>query len=68
MNATSHRLVWPAVTLGPVVSLADGALIAVFLFLAVWLPCCTSDIVFPLLFTPKTSAHSSGAASASPSQ
>jgi hypothetical protein len=23
--------------------------IAVFLFLAVWLPCCTSDIVFPLL-------------------
>ena len=24
-----------------------------FLFLAVWLPCCTSDIVFPLLFIPK---------------
>jgi len=24
----------------------------VFLFLAVWLPCCTSDIVFPLLFVP----------------
>ncbi|MBN1943310.1 MAG: hypothetical protein JW849_08455 [Phycisphaerae bacterium] len=24
--------------------------VAVFLFLAVWLPCCTSDIVFPLLF------------------
>jgi len=23
----------------------------VFLFLAVWLPCCVSDIVFPLLFT-----------------
>ena len=22
-----------------------------FLFLGVWLPCCTSDIVFPLLFT-----------------
>jgi hypothetical protein len=21
-----------------------------FLFLAVWLPCCISDIVFPLLF------------------
>jgi len=21
-----------------------------FLFLAVWLPCCVSDIVFPLLF------------------
>jgi hypothetical protein len=24
-----------------------------FLFLAVWIPCCTSDIVFPLLFTKK---------------
>jgi hypothetical protein len=26
-------------------------LIAVFLFAAVWVPCCTSDIVFPLLFS-----------------
>lgn len=26
---------------------------ALFLFLAVWIPCCTSDIVFPLLFTKK---------------
>ena len=25
-------------------------LISAFLFLAVWLPCCVSDIVFPLLF------------------
>jgi len=25
-------------------------MIPVFLFLAVWVPCCTSDIVFPLLF------------------
>jgi hypothetical protein len=25
-------------------------LVASFLFLAVWVPCCTSDIVFPLLF------------------
>jgi len=25
----------------------------VFLFLAVWIPCCTSDIIFPLLFTKK---------------
>ena len=24
--------------------------IFIFLFLAVWLPCCTSDIVYPLLF------------------
>ncbi|MBN1423207.1 hypothetical protein JXA88_01510 [Candidatus Fermentibacteria bacterium] len=27
-----------------------GALIVVFLFLAVWIPCCTSDIVLPLMF------------------
>ena len=27
--------------------------IFVFLFLAVWLPCCVSDIVFPLLFVSK---------------
>jgi hypothetical protein len=27
------------------------ALVSVFLFLAVWIPCCTSDIVFPLLFS-----------------
>ena len=25
--------------------------VAVFLFLAVWVPCCTSDIVLPLLFS-----------------
>ena len=27
--------------------------IFLFLFLAVWIPCCTSDIVFPLLFIKK---------------
>ena len=27
----------------------------VFLFLAVWIPCCTSDIVYPLLFVRKES-------------
>ena len=26
----------------------------IFLFLAVWIPCCISDIVFPLLFVKKT--------------
>lgn len=29
---------------------ASYALVFVFLFIAVWLPCCVSDIVFPLLF------------------
>lgn len=31
----------------------EGALIALFLFIAVWIPCCLSDIVFPLLFIKK---------------
>ena len=30
--------------------------IFLFLFLAVWIPCCTSDILFPLLFTRKAQA------------
>lgn len=33
-----------------VLNLFSYAAIFVFLFLAVWLPCCVSDIVFPLLF------------------
>jgi hypothetical protein len=33
-------------------------LIFVFLFLAVLLPCCMSDIVFPLLFVRKVATHS----------
>jgi hypothetical protein len=36
--------------LGTDIGLGTYALTAVFLFLAVWVPCCTSDIVFPLLF------------------
>jgi len=36
--------------LGTEVGVATVVLVGVFLFLAVWVPCCTSDIVFPLLF------------------
>jgi hypothetical protein len=36
--------------MGEHISPLTGAAVAVFLFLAVWIPCCTSDIVFPLLF------------------
>jgi len=32
-------------------------LLFVFLFLAVWIPCCFSDIVFPLLWTGKEPHH-----------
>jgi hypothetical protein len=31
-------------------TLVVGISIGLFLFLAVWIPCCTSDIVFPLVF------------------
>jgi len=32
-------------------------LVFVVLFIAVWLPCCVSDIVFPLLFVGKEGEH-----------
>ena len=34
-------------------------LIFLFLFLAVWLPCCLSDVVYPLLFLRKKTGLSS---------
>jgi len=39
--------------LGETVTWFTLLLIFLFLFLAVWVPCCTSDIVFPLLFIKK---------------
>ena len=42
-----------------VVSLFVYFLLIVFLFIAVWVPCCTSDIVFPLLFCPDRRKHKS---------
>ncbi len=43
------------IALGTQTSITQFLMISLFLFLAVWLPCCTSDIVFPLLFLKKTS-------------
>jgi hypothetical protein len=54
----AHVLLSTWASLFHVIMAAGGALawhvyglILVFLFLAVWVPCCVSDIVFPLLFT-----------------
>ena len=47
MNIGQGQLVEPSVI----------AAIAVLLFLAVWLPCCTSDIVLPLLLGRKSGNH-----------
>jgi len=42
--------------LGGSVGAGTILLSALFLFLAVWVPCCTSDIVFPLLFVERSGA------------
>ena len=36
--------------MGTTIDVVTAILVAFFLFLAVWVPCCTSDIVFPLLW------------------
>lgn len=41
---------------GPTFSILSYIAVFVFLFLAVWLPCCISDIIFPLLFVGKDRA------------
>ncbi|MBN2066033.1 MAG: hypothetical protein JW771_04400 [Candidatus Thermoplasmatota archaeon] len=41
--------------IGTTVSTIQLIGIFIFLFLAVWLPCCTSDIIYPLLFQKKSS-------------
>lgn len=48
--STSASLFHVTMAVGETVSLLTILAVAVFLFLAVWVPCCTSDIVFPLLF------------------
>ena len=41
-------------TMGDTLDVYIIPLVGVFLFLAVWIPCCASDIVFPLLFAKKS--------------
>lgn len=43
--------------MGTTLTLVQMAGMAVFLFIAVWFPCCLSDIVFPLLFVKDRNAH-----------
>ena len=58
--------------IGTQIGVGTYAMTAVFLFLAVWVPCCASDIVFPLLFSndkpapPQRGAKKPGAASERP--
>jgi hypothetical protein len=39
--------------IGIVVNFIQTILIFIFLFIAVWVPCCTSDIIYPILFKSK---------------
>ncbi|MCK5534889.1 hypothetical protein KAI68_07205 [bacterium] len=41
--------------IGEPLSWVSYTIVFFFLFLAVWIPCCTSDIIFPLLFVPHSS-------------
>ncbi len=50
MMSTWASLFHILMALGTSLDVVTTILIAVFLFLAVWVPCCTSDIVFPLLW------------------
>jgi hypothetical protein len=43
--------------LGGTVTWLQYLTIFLFLFLAVWVPCCLSDIVYPLLFAKGTKTH-----------
>lgn len=43
--------------MGSIPDVSTTVLIALFLFLAVWVPCCTSDIVFPLLWIKNNGAE-----------
>ena len=47
--------------LGETVSWLTLVIIGLFLFLSVWLPCCLSDIIFPLLFISGKAANHDGA-------
>ena len=51
--STWASLAHNVMAMGATISFLTLLGIFVFLFIAVWVPCCASDIVFPLLFTKK---------------
>ena len=55
--STSASLFHMTMALGEELTAVMMVLIPVFLFLAVWVPCCTSDIVFPLLFSRRKNSQ-----------
>ena len=55
--STAASLFHMTMGLGEELTVLMIVIIPVFLFLAVWLPCCASDIVFPLLFSKGRQGH-----------
>ena len=51
--STWASLAHNVMAMGATISFLTLLGIFVFLFVAVWVPCCASDIVFPMLFTKK---------------
>lgn len=49
--STGASLFHVTMALGDHLGIVTACVVFVFLFLSVWLPCCVSDIVFPLLFS-----------------
>ncbi len=49
--STGASLFHITMALGEEISIVTWIVVFVFIFLSVWLPCCVSDIVFPLLFS-----------------
>ncbi len=55
--STAASLFHILMALGPGASLAKYLGVFALLFIAVWIPCCLSDIAFPLLFVPRAPAQ-----------
>jgi hypothetical protein len=53
--STWASLLHITMALGGYFSMSTTFFSAIFIFFAVWIPCCTSDIVFPLLFVKQSS-------------
>lgn len=66
--STSASLFHMSMALGDEFTVWIAVPVTLFLFLAVWVPCCTSDIVFPLLFVGKGGAARAETSSPDPQE
>jgi len=55
--STAASLFHMVAAMGSGIDAVTLIIISVFLFCAVWIPCCTSDVVFPLLFSREEPSH-----------